>query len=217
MDPGVCFQLVMNKESHYGTKGLNESSSARLKPYADIETNPSPLVLNFTHAIPSGRKRSDTESIITALSSSRLLLMYICLPPANNHFRGPGAIDPIPIGVISLTRPAEKMVQHANSMMSLLIREKYQRQGYGTEAITWALDWAFDYARLHRVELSVYDWNKDAIRLYKRLGFMEEGVKREALWFKGKWHDMHEMGILEQDWKGRKEGRAAEDQKGFRY
>ncbi|KAI1267565.1 acyl-CoA N-acyltransferase [Xylariaceae sp. FL1019] len=160
-----------------------------------------PGMVNFTHSIPSGRRRSDTEALITSLSSSRLLLMYICLPA--DYVPGVIAKDPTPIGVISLTRPAEKMVQHANSAMSLLISQKYQRQGYGTEAITWALDWAFDYARLHRVELSVYDWNKDAMRLYVKLGFKDEGVKREALWFKGEWHDMHEMGILEQDWRGR--------------
>ncbi|KAJ2994124.1 hypothetical protein NUW58_g1636 [Xylaria curta] len=98
-------------------------------------------------------------------------------------------------------KPEERHVHHGSSSLSLMIVSKHQRKGYGQEAIAWALDWAFDFARLHRVEMACYGWNPGAKRLYSRIGFREEGVKREAIWFMGGWHDMHDMAILEHEWR----------------
>ncbi|KAI1323787.1 acyl-CoA N-acyltransferase [Xylariaceae sp. FL0255] len=158
-----------------------------------------PGMQNFTHSVPSGHSRAAIDTLIDSLSSSRLLFMAVC-----THPREDPVTEPVPMGVISLTKSAERVAHHGTAMLSAIFLERYQRKGYGSEAISWALNWGFDYARLHRVELSVYDWNLDAVRLYKRLGFHEEGVKREALWFKGGWHDMHELAILEGEWRERK-------------
>lgn len=44
-------------------------------------------------------------------------------------------------------------------------------QGYGTEVLRWALDWAFKTANLHRVQLEVDEWNEAALKTYRRVGF----------------------------------------------
>lgn len=71
--------------------------------------------------------------------------------------------------------------------------------GYGTEAIRLVLDYAFDVAGLHRVELEVYDFNPRARHVYTKCGFIEEGTRRDALLWDGKWHDAITMAILATD------------------
>ena len=39
-----------------------------------------------------------------------------------------------------------------------------------------------------------------AIALYKKLGFKEEGIMREAFYRSGQWHDVHVMGILKREY-----------------
>ena len=73
-------------------------------------------------------------------------------------------------------------------------------KGYGTEAMHVLLDFAFGELRLHRVFLHVFDFNERAIHVYERIGFQHEGVKREAYYRHGRHHDMHVMGILEEEW-----------------
>ena len=83
------------------------------------------------------------------------------------------------------------------------IQSEYQGKGYGTEAIQWALNWAFQMAGLHRVNVACFEYNPGAARLYEKLGFVLEGRKRQALWFHGRWWDLIELGVLEGEWMRR--------------
>jgi RimJ/RimL family protein N-acetyltransferase len=73
-------------------------------------------------------------------------------------------------------------------------------RGYGTEATRLVLDHAFTTVGLHRVELEVHAFNQRAQRVYQRLGFVVEGVRREALCWDGRRHDTIVMGLLAPDW-----------------
>jgi len=75
--------------------------------------------------------------------------------------------------------------------------KEYWGQGYGTEALTLLLNYAFQELNLHRVSLRVFSFNEKAIHLYKKLEFKEEGAGRQSLFRFGKWHDMIHMGILQ--------------------
>ena len=60
-------------------------------------------------------------------------------------------------------------------------------KGYGTEA-------------QHRIDLGVYDFNPRALRVYEKLVFRREGMKRDALLWDGDYHDMITMNLLESEW-----------------
>ncbi|KAI1131263.1 acyl-CoA N-acyltransferase [Nemania abortiva] len=154
-----------------------------------------PGTLNFDTSLPAGFTMAQVDPAVKVMATRKLLSMYICLPDFPR--------DPMPIGALSLSKPEERHTQHGSTALSLVIMARYRNKGYGKEAIAWALDWAFDFARLHRVEIAYFGWNPGAGRLYSRVGFREEGVKREAIWFMGGWHDMHEMAILEDEWRGK--------------
>jgi len=74
-------------------------------------------------------------------------------------------------------------------------------QGYGAEAISWAVDWAFKFANVHKVEIRTSSYNERARHLYQKLGFSLEGKKREVIYIDRKYYDMIEFGMLESEWK----------------
>ena len=73
--------------------------------------------------------------------------------------------------------------------------------GYGSEATKLILDYGFKHLKLHRIQLIVLDFNERARYMYQKLGFIEEGIQREALLVNAKWHNVIMMGILEKEFE----------------
>jgi len=87
------------------------------------------------------------------------------------------------------------------AMMGIAIGDlKMASKGLGTEAIGLMLDFGFGTLNMHRIELFVHDFNDRAQKAYKKLGFVEEGRKREALYSDGKYHDELLLAILKDEW-----------------
>ena len=74
-------------------------------------------------------------------------------------------------------------------------------QGYGTEALHLALQYAFDELNLHRITLTVIAYNERAIAMYERAGFRREGVLREFGQRDGGRYDMYLYGLLRPEWQ----------------
>lgn len=74
-------------------------------------------------------------------------------------------------------------------------------KGYGTEAMKLVVDYAFNELNLHRVSLSVFDYNPCAIRSYEKAGFILEGRKREVIRRNGRWYDILYMAVLRREWE----------------
>jgi RimJ/RimL family protein N-acetyltransferase len=75
--------------------------------------------------------------------------------------------------------------------------------GFGTDMLLALLAWAFDTIRMHRIWLDVYDFNPRAKHVYERIGFVHEGILREAIFREGRYVDVHRMAILEHEWRSR--------------
>lgn len=75
-----------------------------------------------------------------------------------------------------------------------------RNRGLGTEATRLVLGHAFDVLGLHRVGLEVYAFNPRGRRAYEKVGFVTEGVRREALRFDGAWVDAVVMSVLDHEW-----------------
>lgn len=73
--------------------------------------------------------------------------------------------------------------------------------GVGRNATKWIVSYAFRELNMNRVELTVLGSNERALKLYESLGFQREGLKREAQYKNGKYHDVIEMSILRREWK----------------
>ncbi len=95
--------------------------------------------------------------------------------------------------------------KNRSGLFGIVIGEKsYWNKGYGTDATRTLLRYAFEQLGLNRVELEVYAFNPRAQRAYEKAGFHRDGVRRQALYRDGKFHDIYLMGILREDWEALK-------------
>ena len=95
--------------------------------------------------------------------------------------------------------------ENGSAMYHITIGEKdVWGRGYGTEATQLMVDHAFGTLGLHRVALSVFEFNERAIRAYARVGFLTEGRAREAVWRDGRWWDELAMSVLAPEWHARR-------------
>ncbi len=105
------------------------------------------------------------------------------------------------IGTVSLRNLDLK---NQNAELAILIGEPENRgRGVGGEALSVLLDYAFGELGLYRVYLWVLAYNEPAIRLYRRLGFKEEGRLRAQVWRDGARHDVLVFGLLRDEWRAR--------------
>ncbi|MCA0454424.1 MAG: GNAT family N-acetyltransferase [Chloroflexi bacterium] len=77
----------------------------------------------------------------------------------------------------------------------------YWAKGYGREAITLLLDYAFRLRNIRKVWLQVHGNNPRAISAYKACGFVEEGRLRAHVWSSGHYVDLVQMGVLRDEWQ----------------
>jgi len=88
--------------------------------------------------------------------------------------------------------------KNRTAVLGIVLGEKaYWGQGFGTDATRTALAFAFGELNLHRVELEVFDFNPRAMRCYEKAGFRHEGIRRQAFFRNGRYHDAHLMAILD--------------------
>jgi RimJ/RimL family protein N-acetyltransferase len=73
-------------------------------------------------------------------------------------------------------------------------------KGYGTDALRVLVDYAFTRRNLRRVHLIVVASNERAIASYRKVGFVEEGRRREHCWVRGAYVDEVLMGLLRSEW-----------------
>ncbi len=62
-------------------------------------------------------------------------------------------------------------------------------QGFMTEALCYAIAFAFDQLKLHRIEANVMPRNLRSSRVLAKLSFVEEGLARQYLKINGVWED----------------------------
>ncbi|MFG3283240.1 GNAT family N-acetyltransferase [Streptomyces sp. NPDC048111] len=72
--------------------------------------------------------------------------------------------------------------------------------GLGTEAARLVVGYGFERLGLHRISLEVYAFNARARRAYEKVGFVAEGVLRDALLWEGDRVDATVMSILAPEW-----------------
>jgi RimJ/RimL family protein N-acetyltransferase len=73
-------------------------------------------------------------------------------------------------------------------------------RGLGTESVRLIVGYAFEKLVLHRISLEVYSFNPRARRVYDKVGFVAEGVLRDALRWGDQWIDATVMSILAPEW-----------------
>jgi len=85
--------------------------------------------------------------------------------------------------------------------------ESDRRKGYGSQALTMLLRYAFGELNLYRVTAVVPAYNAGALRLFQKFGFVEEVRRRQALNRDGRFWDILSFGLLQEEWQALPNGR----------
>ncbi len=111
------------------------------------------------------------------------------------------AADDALLGGITLSNLRRGVAQTAT--LGYWIGAVHARQGYVTEALGAALEYAFQRLGLHRVEAACLPGNEASRRLLLKCGFREEGYAREYLRINGSWRDHQLFAILRGEFASR--------------
>jgi L-phenylalanine/L-methionine N-acetyltransferase len=84
--------------------------------------------------------------------------------------------DGVVVGRLSVARDQHPASRHVADL-GLMVAASHRRRGVGTALLEAAVDWA-RRAGVRKLELHVFPWNKGAIALYDRFGFVREGYRR---------------------------------------
>lgn len=77
-----------------------------------------------------------------------------------------------------------------------LASKEYRSKGIGTDAVMAIMRYAFDELGLNRLDSSWLEDNNVSRAMYKKLGWVEEGVKRQYIYKQGRYKDLVVGGIL---------------------
>ncbi len=78
---------------------------------------------------------------------------------------------------------------------------EHRGAGRGVDALKILARYAFDALQLHRISLSVFEYNTRAMRAYEKAGFVHEGRIPQLVRRDGRRWDMLLMGLLASDWR----------------
>ncbi|KAI1850189.1 hypothetical protein JX265_013468 [Neoarthrinium moseri] len=173
--------------------------------HTQIQSDPAVFSL-FDPSVVRPQTRSQSDSKLADIQKG-LLGVFICLPPQNTTTQDADILEKLtPIGILNLDDVAGERYRHHHRLVELQISiaPSYQNQGYGSEAIRWALDWAFERANIHSVGLGCVEYNDRGKRLYEKLGFVMEGRCRKCHFHERKWWDILLYSMLEGEWEALK-------------
>lgn len=101
------------------------------------------------------------------------------------------------IGEIALSIMTRR--RHHVAHIGMVVKRGYRRQGVGSTLLTSAIDLAYNWFGLTRLELEVFTDNIAAIKLYEKFGFVIEGTSKAYALREGSYDDVHIMALLKTD------------------
>lgn len=103
------------------------------------------------------------------------------------------------LGIVELDRIDR---EHDSARLARVFVEPDERdRGLGAEIVRLILAFGFKDLGLHRIALSVFDFNDPAKACYETVGFVREGVCRDAHYHNGEYLTTVRMSILENEWR----------------
>jgi ribosomal-protein-alanine N-acetyltransferase len=84
------------------------------------------------------------------------------------------------------------------------IDREHQRQGLMSEAVIGAFAFAFDVAKLHRVQAAIMPRNAASLRVMEKLGIRREGLAERYMQIAGGWEDHVLFALTREEWDARR-------------
>jgi RimJ/RimL family protein N-acetyltransferase len=89
--------------------------------------------------------------------------------------------------------------EHRHAEVGYEIGRHWWGRGLTPEAAAAVIQYGFSVLGLHRIEAGVLPGNDASVRVLQKLGFLEEGTRRDYLHVKGRFHSFRWFSLLETD------------------
>ena len=99
------------------------------------------------------------------------------------------------IGLAGLHGGSRQANRHT-ATIGIAVSPEWRGQGVGTALMQAIIDFARQGGVLKRLELEVISTNERAIHVYRKLGFVPEGLHRRKLYKDGQYHDNLSMALF---------------------
>lgn len=107
---------------------------------------------------------------------------------------GPGEVERL--GVVELN---DVEWDRARAEVAFWIAPDRQAGGYGRDALSTLVDYAFDQLGLHKLAAEAFATNEASVHLLESVGFEREGRLREEEFVDGEWVDVIRYGLLAEE------------------
>lgn len=92
--------------------------------------------------------------------------------------------------------------KNRSAEITIIIGEKeYRSKGYGAEAVKLLIDYGFNQLNLNRIGSSVFERNHRSLKMTKKIGFKKEGRTRKDTFYKDRFWDTVNFGLLKEEWE----------------
>lgn len=103
-------------------------------------------------------------------------------------------IDDKIVGNLNFSGGLRERTAHVGEFGVSVLRE-YWGIGIGEELIKYLINWSKDLGIIRKINLRVRTDNTRGIKLYKKLGFLEEGIAKRDFSINGEFYDSMLMGL----------------------
>jgi len=138
---------------------------------------------NLTRGMGEFLIKPDEEKIIIeshAATSNKLFLT--------------GKVENKIVSVLTCGVSEKPRLKHIGTI-GITVRKDFWDIGIGSAMMRVFTQWAKENSSLRKIELAVRTDNKNAIKLYKKFGFVREGTIKRALCIDGLFYDNYVMGL----------------------
>lgn len=91
--------------------------------------------------------------------------------------------------------------RHQKAQFGILIAKNFQGKGIAFESSSIFFEYVFRNLPINKIYLELFANNSIAMRLYEKLGFVEEGRFRQEYYKRGEFMDTIRMSILREEWR----------------
>ena len=164
------------------------------KNILDVDKKLQNMVLNWRNHIDI-RKNMYTDTIITLEEHTTWLKS---LETTNRTYVYIAYKDNLPIGLVSINN-INYTHQHAD--WAFYLNPNFlSTKGLGTLMEFHFLNYVFNNFEIEKLNCEVLEINPSVIKLHKKFGFTEEGIRRKNIIKEGKRINVYLLGILKEEW-----------------
>lgn len=100
------------------------------------------------------------------------------------------------VGAVNLNSMDER---NGTFSIGIQIDRDHRGKGYGTRVIRMLLKYAFFERRLNKFNDAVLEGNEPSAAMMRKLGCVQEGVRRQVVYTDGKYHDLLLFGLTREE------------------